>query len=162
MSTSSVSLGSNLYQTSTQSTANQERQSFKQLASSLQSGDLSGAQKAFSTLQNLLSSNQSGSQNSPIKNDLTALGQALSSGDISTAQSDFSQLQTDLQSSAQSGASGSGQAVQSAHHGGHHHHHASSASSSDASAADASTDTSAASTSDADTSSTGSTVSVYA
>jgi hypothetical protein len=158
VATSGISLGSNLYQTGSQSTASQERQSFKQLANAIQSGDLSGAQQAFTTLQKLLQTSQTGSQTSPIQSDFAALGQALSSGNLSTAQTDFSKLQTDLKAAAQSGgASGSTQGVQTAHRGGHHHHHASSASDSDTTESDSSTT----SATDAVTP-VGSTISVYA
>jgi hypothetical protein len=103
MSISGVSSTSGLSQTDSQSSVNQLRQTFKQLASSLQSGDLAGAQQAFTSLEKLLQSNQSASQNStvqpastpqsPVQSDLAALGQALSSGDLSAAQGDFSKLQ---------------------------------------------------------------------
>ena len=130
MSISSESATSGLSQTDSQSSINQLRQSFRQLASSLQSGDLAGAQKAFSTIETLLQSNQSSSQssavqsasatNTPVQNDLAALGQALNSGDLTTAQSDFSKLKSDLQPAGQSVASGSSQSVGSAHRHGHH------------------------------------------
>ena len=129
ISISPVSATSGLSQTDSQSSINQLRQSFRQLASSLQSGDLAGAQKAFSTIETLLSSS-SPSQNSngqsastptsPVQNDLAALGQALSSGNLTTAQSDFSKLLADLQPARQSAAAGSGQSVGSAHRHGHH------------------------------------------
>jgi hypothetical protein len=127
MSISGVSSQSNLSQTDSASSIYQLRQSFKQLATSLQSGDLSGAQKAFSALESLLQSNQPASQSapaqspaappSPVQDDLTALGQALSSGDLSSAQSDFAKLQKDLQPAGQN----AGQSVGSARRHGHHH-----------------------------------------
>jgi hypothetical protein len=98
MSISAVSSTSGFSQTDSQSSINQLRQSFRQLANSLQSGGLAGAQKAFSTLEKLLQSN---TPNSPVQNDLAALGQALSSGDLTTAQSDFSKLKNDLQPASQ-------------------------------------------------------------
>jgi hypothetical protein len=123
MSISPVSFNSGVSQTNS-SSANSIQQTFKQLAKSLQSGDLEGAQKAFSSLQQLLRSGPSGqsasTQDNPIQNDFAALGQALSAGDLSAAQSDFTKLQTDLKAAGQSGDTGSGQPVQGAHRHGHH------------------------------------------
>jgi len=156
MSISGVSSSSSLTPTDWSSVKNQWKQDFKQLASALQSGNLSGAQKAYSALQQLQQSNQSGGQssngqaasssNNPIQNDFAALGQALSSGDLSGAQTAFSQLQTDMQAAGPNGSSGT---VQSAHHGHHHHGHASSTSDSD-------------STTASQTAPSGSTFSIYA
>jgi|SRR5215467_16089692 hypothetical protein len=125
MSISSITPNTALPQT-WQNVFQQRRQDFGQLAQALQSGDLSGAQQAFSDLQSLQSSNQPGtntnsnSSGNPIANDWAALGQALSSGNLSQAQSDFAQLQTDIKSAFQnqSGAQGANRA----HHGHHHHH----------------------------------------
>jgi hypothetical protein len=85
------------------------QQDFKQLASDLQSGDLSGAQSAYASIEQLLPANQSSSGSatgsngsSAIQSDIASLGQALQSGDLSGAQSAFSQLQSDLQTAAQS------------------------------------------------------------
>ena len=137
------------------------RQTFQQLASSLQSGDLAGAQKAFAALEQLLQSNQSASQSStgpsasaqksPVQTDLAALGQALSAGDLSTAQSEFSKLQKDLQPASQNG-----QSVGSTkrHHG---HHHRPEASDSDSGAT-----TTASTTTGSSQNSTGGTISLYA
>jgi hypothetical protein len=166
ISISGVSSNSGLPQTDSQSSVSQLRQTFKQLASSLQSGDLSGAQKAFASLETLLQSNQSASQGStgqsastqksPVQSDLAALGQALSSGDLSAAQGDFSKLQKDLQPAGQSG--GSSQSVGSAHRHGHHHH--TEASDSDSTAT--TTDTTPSTTSANSPNSTGGTISLYA
>ena len=164
MSISSVSFSSSLTQTDWRDVISQWKQDFKQLASSLQSGDLSGAQQAYAALQQLQqsvqprgqsSNGQQASSNNSIQNDFAALGQALGNGDLSTAQSAFSQLQTDMLAAAQNGASG---AVQSAHHG-HHHHHASSATDSDSSTAD---QTASTSSSGSQSAPTGSTFSIYA
>ena len=106
-------------------------QDFKQLASALKSGDLSGAQKAYSALQQLLPDQSQGGN--PVSTDFAALGKALQSGDLSTAQSAFSQLQNDLQSASQSGGANS---LTQAMKGHHHHHHASSSQSSTASSTD--------------------------
>jgi hypothetical protein len=119
VSISAVSSTSGPSQTDSQSNVNLLRQSFKQLASSLQSGDLAGAQKALSALERLVQSNQSASQtlnvqstststqNSTIQNDVAALGQALNFGDLSAAQSDFSRLVKDLRPEGQNGATAS-------------------------------------------------------
>jgi len=130
MSISPISCISGPAQTQGQSRSQQIRQDFKQLANSLQSGDLGGAQQAYSALQKLLpnqaqNGQQSSSGGNPISSDFKALGQALQSGDLSSAQSAFSQLQNDLKSQSQSGtASSLAQGVRGHHH---HHHHASSA-----------------------------------
>ena len=85
------------------------QQDFKQLASSLQSGDLTDAQSAYSNIQQILSANQSSSSassNSPSigQNDFAALGQALQSGNLTQAQGALSQLQTDFQTARQARA----------------------------------------------------------
>jgi len=92
------------------------KQDFQQLASALQSGNLSGAQSAYSNIQQLLqgspgssTSNSSTSTGSnTLQNDFAALGQALQSGDLTTAQSAFAQLQTDFQASHQPGGASPG------------------------------------------------------
>ena len=107
------------------SVAQQVQQDYAQLASSLQSGDLAGAQSAFANLQQALqsqgtstpqSTTESGTSSSSgsdtIANDFSALGQALSSGNLSQAQSAFSQLQTDIQSTQQAEASQSQSFIQ--------------------------------------------------
>src|SRR5271156_2024695 len=75
------------------------KQDFNQLASALQSGDLSGAQSAYSNIQQLFQANPGASPSNATSNgsntvqsDFAALGQALQSGDLSQAQSAFSQL----------------------------------------------------------------------
>jgi hypothetical protein len=84
------------------------KQDFQQLASALQSGDLSGAQSAYSAIQQVLGANSGSTSNSSssgpntLQTDFAALGQALQSGDLSTAQSAFSQLQSDSQAARQS------------------------------------------------------------
>jgi hypothetical protein len=134
MSISPVSLSYSMLQSSSGSS---RRQDFTQLGNALQSGNLQGAQQAFSSLEQLQggqsSSSSSGSTSSassgpgttgtggpanPIANDFAALGQALSSGDLTQAQSAFSQLQTDVQAAKQSGFSSATTQAQ-----GHHHNH---------------------------------------
>jgi hypothetical protein len=73
------------------------RSDWKTLTQALQAGDLTGAQKAFATLQ---ADRQNGLQSNPassISTDLTALGQALTSGDLTGAQKAFTTLRSDIQ-----------------------------------------------------------------
>ena len=97
-----------------QSPFQQQRDYFSQLQQSLGSGDLTGAQQAFNSLQQLVQNGQAknggqGGGNSTLQNDFAALGQALQSGDTTAAQKAFATLQQDLQK------------VRQAHH--HHRHH---------------------------------------
>jgi ribosomal protein S20 len=95
----------------------QMKDDMQKLGQALQSGDLSGAQQVYSSLQKLLpSSSGSQTQNSrqsTLANDVNALGQALQSGDLSKAQDAYATLQKDMQAT----------------HKKHHHHHAAAASS---------------------------------
>jgi hypothetical protein len=123
VSISSISSVANAYQptlTNWQNKLSQIRQGFKELARTLQSGDLTGAQMAFASLQPLLPNSSAGNQTqngqqgsgqSPFATDFSALGQALQSGDVTKAQQAYAKLQQDMQ------------AVQGHHH--HHHHNAS-------------------------------------
>jgi soluble cytochrome b562 len=95
------------YQTNWQNNLNQIRQGFRNLASALQAGDLSGAQQAFTTLQQLLPNSSTGNQTqngqqgsgqNTFATDFQALGQALKSGNLTDAQAAFSKLQQDRQS----------------------------------------------------------------
>jgi hypothetical protein len=114
----SSSFNSDLFQ-EWQSVTKQRRQDFSQLASALQSGDLSSAQSAYTDLIKLQESSQTSSTtgsgkssgDSPLKSDFDALGQALSSGDITQAQQAFNLLKSDLQS-----------ALRGSHHADRHHH----------------------------------------
>ena len=70
------------------SNSTQLKQAFQSLQNSLASGDLTGAQSAFQTLQTLFqnaatASGSSLSSNSQLSTDLTALGNALTSGEPS-------------------------------------------------------------------------------
>jgi len=164
MATSPISFGSTTV--STQNLAQQITQDFKQLAGSLQSGDLTGAQKAYSAIQQLLPKQgqngpQSSSSSNPIANDFKALGQALQSGNLSSAQGAFSQLQNDLKAGAQSTASGLTQGTRR-HHG--HHHHSAPVQDSDSSSSSTSTasSTSSPSTTSSTTGSNGQVLNILA
>jgi hypothetical protein len=122
MSISALSSSSYSPATSSQSTFNALKKDFNELSQALRSNDLSGAQAAFSDLQQLLQKSQASSgqlqyaskSGGSVETDFNSLGTALASGDLSQAQSEFTQLQSDL-----SAATGGGQ----------HHHHAYTASS---------------------------------
>ena len=111
-SVSGVSSLLNQYQANWQNNSTQLEQDFSNLITSLQSGNLTGAQTALSALTQSTSAisqaqttQQSGATG--IQADFAALGQALQSGNLTTAQADFAKLQQDLQGA----------------HGHHHHHH---------------------------------------
>jgi hypothetical protein len=112
MSSLSVNSLTNPYQTYLQSSSSQSRSNnFQSLANALQSGNLSGAQSAFSALEQSYQSqngqSSTSNQNSTINNDFQNLSSALNSGNLSSAQQAFAQLQKDMQSQQT----------------GHHHHH---------------------------------------
>lgn len=99
------------------------RQQFMQLQNALQSGNLSSAQAAYSTIQQSIQSG-SGSQsllagNSQISSDFQALGQALQSGNLSAAQSALTTFQQEMQSLGGSRSGGSGAGGVHRHHGKH-------------------------------------------
>ena len=111
-SVSGVSSLLNQYQVNWQNNIKQRQQDFSDLMTSLQSGNLTGAQQACSALiQSTSTSNQTQtSQQSGvtgIQADFNALGQALQSGDVNAAQTAYAKLQQDLQNI----------------HSNHHHHH---------------------------------------
>jgi len=100
----------------------QFKQSLQQLGQDLQSGNLSQAQSDFSSLQQLLPSNQqtslltpaSGAQStSPLATAVSQLAQDMKSGNTAATQSDLAAVQQDVQQLGQQ--QGAGQA--------HHHHH---------------------------------------
>lgn len=94
---------------SAQSVFQQRRSDFQQLSQALQSGDLAGAQQAFSALSSLQAANGGGAaqKNSQLAQDFSAIGQALQNGDLAGAQQAFASFQQDVQ----------------ALRGQHHHHH---------------------------------------
>src|SRR5580693_4758924 len=92
----------------------------QQLGKDLQSGNLSQAQNDFSTLQQLLPSQQQNAaavaqsttqSTSPVSQTFAQLAQDLKTGNLSAAQSDFSTLQQDFRQGAVTGHR-------------HHHQHA--------------------------------------
>jgi ribosomal protein S20 len=132
MSISPVSINAGLssqgLQVSQMSSAfKQRRQDFDALASALKSGDLSGAQKAFSALQQDMqaiaqtrrgqasnsssvtqTSQSSQSGTTSLKDLMNQLKQALSSGNLQGAQKAFAAIQQNMQANQSQG---------------HHHHH---------------------------------------
>jgi hypothetical protein len=122
MSISSISSNSYAYPTPDTNNRDQFRTDFSNLATALSSGDLSGAQSAFSALQQLQPGRFSTSPNaggtpgigatSSIGADIATLGDALKSGNLTAAQDAFKKVQQDMQSM---------------HHGHHHHKQVSSA-----------------------------------
>lgn len=84
------------------------RKTFLTLAQAINSGDLSGAQQAYSALTQLQSGNQGlgADPNNPLTQALNQIGQSLQDGDITGAQQALASLQ---------------QQTQGAHR--HHHHH---------------------------------------
>jgi outer membrane protein assembly factor BamD (BamD/ComL family) len=111
--------------TAANSSSNPIATDYSALGQALQSGDLAGAQKAFSSLEQDLtnwsqtngtgssSSNSPSSTQTSLNNDYKALAQALQSGNLSDAQTAFSSVQQDLQNIQQG---------QGHHHHGHSHH----------------------------------------
>ena len=109
MTVSNVSSTLSSYPPDTQSPWKRPGQDFKALQSALQSGDLTGAQQAFATLQQ-------DQQNAPhaakgpgasalatqVSQDFQALQSALSSGDLSGAKQAFATLKQDLQGAGRS------------------------------------------------------------
>jgi hypothetical protein len=102
MSISAISSAQSGYPPS--SSQSQFQQEFGQLVSAITSGDLTGAQQAYSTLTGPQSSGQgpSANPNSPVSQALSQIGQALQNGSLSGAQQALSSLKS---------------------HGGHHGHH---------------------------------------
>ena len=101
----------------TSSTSNNPiAQAFQQLATDLQSGNLSGAQQDFSTIQQDIQSqggghhhhshaqDSSATQQNPLAQLFSELGQALQSGNLSAAQQAYTTLQQDFQSTLSNSA----------------------------------------------------------
>jgi uncharacterized protein (DUF2336 family) len=98
MTISAIS-ASSAFQTSNYQTY---RQAFSQLTNALQSGNLSAAQNAYTTL----ASSPAAQGNGPFAQALQQIGQDLQSGDLGDAQKALAALQQQQQA-----------------HGHHHHHH---------------------------------------
>ena len=99
---SAAGLGQYVLQASNSTQLNRALQSLK---NSLASGDVSGSQSAFQTLQTLYQDSATAggstlSSSSQLSTDLSAIGTALTAGDLSTAQSALATLQSDLKTSA--------------------------------------------------------------
>ena len=109
MAVSGISPSSQLPPQSAQSSQSDPQQLFSQLASAISSGNLTGAQQAYTQLTQSLGSNVN--PNSPVGQALNQIGQELQSGSISGAQQALTSLQQQLQ------AGQTGQASK-----GHHHH----------------------------------------
>jgi len=122
MSISSLSSASNPYaQSGTISPHQQARTDFSALSQALASGNLSGAQQAFSAFQQdmqgiqaVQSAPAASAQTGPgnFQTQLASIGQALQSGNLTAAKNAFSSLQQGVQQSAQLAAG----------HGHHMHH----------------------------------------
>ena len=108
---------SNAYSALTPTTdASTRPSSFKNLAKSLESGDLAGAQAAFAALQqNAPAGAPAGAAGkaNPIGDDISAIGKALSAGDLTAAQQAFAKLRDD-------GKAAQGTQAAGGHHHGHH------------------------------------------
>jgi hypothetical protein len=72
------------------------QQAWQSLQQSLASGNLTTAQTAFNTYQQLNQNLTGSSASSQFATDMTALGQAIGSGDLTTAQQAFTTVQNDL------------------------------------------------------------------
>jgi soluble cytochrome b562 len=88
-------------QITTKSNLQQFLQEFKQLGQDMQSGNLSAAQTDFTTLQQLVPQNNSGSTptsatTGTFAKDFQQLAQDLQSGNLSAAQQDYTKVQQDV------------------------------------------------------------------
>jgi ribosomal protein S20 len=97
--------GNNPYISGSHERVNQRREDFSALANALSSGDLAGAQQAFTAVQQDLQqagkvpqnqAAQATTQANTIGTDLDALSKSLESGDLAGAQSAFATLQKDI------------------------------------------------------------------
>lgn len=117
-STSSTSSTASTASATSSQTSNPIQQAFSQLAKDLQSGNLSAAQQDYSTIQQDMQSamavhghhhhhhsesSQNSSQQNPIEQMFSQLGQDLQSGNLSAAQTDFASLQQQFQQISQNG-----------------------------------------------------------
>jgi hypothetical protein len=89
-------------------------QAWESLAQSLASGNLTAAQTAFNSYQQInqnTSSSIGSSSGSQLSTDLKALGSAIGSGDLSTAQSAFATVQSDFKAAPPQSVSNAESAV---------------------------------------------------
>jgi len=86
------------------------QQDFSQIAQSLQSNSLAGAQQAYSDLAQLTPGGTPASTSSanPFQSDLASLGSALNAGDLGGAQSAFQKLETDATTAQTTGGAPNG------------------------------------------------------
>jgi|SRR5580704_10635841 hypothetical protein len=104
MSVAAISAASLSQEVLSTSNATQLQQALLNLQSNLSSGNLSGAQSAFATLQLVsqslaTASGNTSSGNSQYSTDLNTLGSALTAGDLTAANSAFATVQSDLKNS---------------------------------------------------------------
>lgn len=100
MSISGISANSS--QVESAEKASQRRQYSQDLASSIESGNVSGAQQAFAQL---LQTNLNNETDSAVNNDIQSLDNALKSGDITSVKNAFATLQRDTESNSPAFAS---------------------------------------------------------
>jgi hypothetical protein len=110
MNVSNVGSSANPYQANSTGGFRQQMQDFKGLSNALQTGDLSSAQSAFTTLQNDLQSSQTNGKSSPLLDPNTQVGKdfkavqdALKSGDVKGAQDAFATLKQDFRGTQKAG-----------------------------------------------------------
>jgi hypothetical protein len=108
----------------TSSNSNPLQQALQALQHHLASGNLTGTQTAFQTLQTLVknsaaTSASSVSSGAQLSNDMVVLGNALSTGDVTTAQTAFASVLSDLKNTSlpaqTNGATAAAQSVQLVH-----------------------------------------------
>jgi hypothetical protein len=103
MSIGAISAGSLSQYVSASSNLTKSQQAWQTLQQSLAAGNLSAAQTAFNSYQqlnqNLTNISGSSSSTTQLSTDMTALGSALSSGNLSAAQSAFATVQADMKNS---------------------------------------------------------------
>jgi hypothetical protein len=112
MSVTSVGLDQSIASSGGRSAIRQARQDFDQIYQSLQNGNLSAAQQAYSSFQQVqagltgssatqVNAIASTTTANPVVSDWSALGQALQSGSLSSAQDALGKLQVDAQAAWQ-------------------------------------------------------------
>lgn len=106
MSVQGISSSSSLFTPNAKNNSSSIGSDVKNLVTAIQSGDLKGAQNAFSQIQSLIqstpgaSAQQNNGQQRQLSTDLAAIGSALQSGDISGAQVALKKLGQNMQSTA--------------------------------------------------------------